>query len=67
MGIYLLSLPVLRGWNHIAVLSPVFTAYLLLRVSGIPILERMADKKWGGDADYQRYKAATAVLVPWVY
>jgi steroid 5-alpha reductase family enzyme len=30
------------GW-----LSPVFTVFLLLKVSGIPRLEEQADKKWG--------------------
>jgi len=33
-------------------------------VSGIPLLEDAADKKWGGQADYERYKAATSVLIP---
>jgi steroid 5-alpha reductase family enzyme len=36
---------------------------LLTRVSGIPMLEARADEKWGGQADYEDYKARTSVLV----
>lgn len=47
-----------------AVLSPVFVTFLLTRVSGIPMLERKAEKRWGDDADYEEYKRSTPVLVP---
>jgi hypothetical protein len=33
-------------------------------VSGVPILERQADSRWGGQPDYEAYKASTPVLVP---
>ena len=67
VGIYLLALPVLKGWQHIAILSPIFTAWLLMRLSGIPILERMANKRWGDNPAYVAYRDSTAVLVPYVY
>ena len=41
-----------------------FVALLLIRVSGIPMLEKRADEKWGGQADYEAYKERTPVLVP---
>jgi len=44
--------------------SPAFVMLLILRVSGVPILERNADKKWGGRADYQDYKRRTNCVVP---
>jgi steroid 5-alpha reductase family enzyme len=44
--------------------SPVITTLLLTKVSGIPMLEKSADAKWGTDPSYQRYKAATPVLFP---
>ena len=47
-----------------ALLSPLFTSFLLTRVSGIPLLERAADKKWAGDVDYEWYKQHTPVLLP---
>jgi steroid 5-alpha reductase family enzyme len=47
-------------------LSPVFVALLLIFVSGIPLLEQKADKKYGDSDDYQRYKKETPVLVPFI-
>eukprot|EP01102_Stenamoeba_stenopodia_P000622 TRINITY_DN10599_c0_g1_i1.p1 TRINITY_DN10599_c0_g1~~TRINITY_DN10599_c0_g1_i1.p1 ORF type:complete len:270 (+),score=28.18 TRINITY_DN10599_c0_g1_i1:160-969(+) len=47
--------------------SPAFITYLLTRVSGIPILERMSDKKWGNNPAYVAYKRRTAVLVPFLW
>ena len=44
--------------------SPLFVTYLLTKMSGIPILERMADERWGKDEGYQSYKRKTPVLVP---
>ena len=37
---------------------------LLIKLSGIPLLEAKADKKWGGQADYEEYKRRTPVLLP---
>ena len=46
-GLYVICVPTLRGPQHLACLSPIFLTYLLCFVSGIPILERSAEKKWG--------------------
>lgn len=64
VGIAVLALPVLEGWRLIGLLSPVFVGYLLIRVSGIPLLEIAAEKKWGGRDDYQNYKTTTPRLFP---
>jgi steroid 5-alpha reductase family enzyme len=64
VGVALIALPVLQGWQWIALISPVFVTLLLTRVSGIPLLEKKADQKWGGQADYEAYKTTTPVLVP---
>lgn len=45
-------------------LSPVFVALLLIFVSGITLLEQKADKKFGEETAYKKYKAETPVLVP---
>lgn len=63
-GIALIAIPVLQSWQWLAMLSPVFVTLLLTRVSGVPLLEQRADKKWGSDTAYQRYKMTTSVLVP---
>jgi steroid 5-alpha reductase family enzyme len=64
IGVAIITLPVLRGWQWVTLISPVFVTLLITRVSGIPILEKRADEKWGGQADYEAYKARTPVLIP---
>ncbi len=64
IGVALVAVPVLRGWQWVTLVSPLFVALLLTRVSGVPLLEKRADEKWGGQPDYEAYKARTPVLVP---
>lgn len=64
IGVAIIALPVLRGWQWLTLISPVFITILLTRISGIPLLEARADEKWGGQADYEDYKARTSVLIP---
>ena len=63
-GIAIIALPVLRGWQWVTLISPVFVALLLTRISGVPMLEKRADEKWGGQSDYEDYKKNTPVLFP---
>jgi steroid 5-alpha reductase family enzyme len=64
IGVAIIALPVLQGWQWVTLISPVFVALLLTRISGVPMLEKRADEKWGGQADYEAYKERTPVLVP---
>lgn len=64
LGIALIAFPVLEGWRLLGLLSPVFVAFLLIKGSGIPLLERAAEAKWGSSAAYQHYKASTPRLFP---
>jgi steroid 5-alpha reductase family enzyme len=64
VGVAVVAAPVLHGWQWVTLISPVFVFLLLTRVSGVPLLEKRADAKWGGQADYEAYKARTPVLVP---
>jgi len=64
IGVVIISIPVLQGWQWIALISPVFVTMLLTKISGVPMLEAKADKKWGGKNDYEKYKSETPVLVP---
>ncbi len=64
IGAALIALPVLRGWQYATLVSPVFIILLLTRISGIPLLEKRADQKWGNEAEYQAYKARTPALIP---
>jgi steroid 5-alpha reductase family enzyme len=64
IGVTIMAIPVLQGWQWIALISPVFVIILLTRISGVPMLEEKADQKWGGQEEYESYKANTPVLVP---
>jgi len=64
LGVALIALPALSGWQLVTLISPVFVFLLITRVSGVPLLEKHADETWGGQADYGAYKARTSVLVP---
>lgn len=63
-GVALVAVPALSGWALATLVSPVFVHLLLTRVSGIPLLESRSDTRWGGDPEYQAYKARTPVLWP---
>ncbi|MEO1421079.1 MAG: DUF1295 domain-containing protein [Pseudomonadota bacterium] len=64
VGIAILAFPILEGWQYVTLISPVFVTFLLTKVSGIPLLEQRSDEKWGGQEDYEAYKARTPVLIP---
>ena len=64
LGIAIIAIPVLQGWQWVAMISPLFVTLLLTRVSGVPLLEKKADSKWGGQEDYEAYKKNTPVLIP---
>jgi len=64
IGVAVIALPVLQGWQWIALISPIFVTLLLTRISGVPMLEKRADEKWGGQEDYEAYKERTPVLIP---
>ena len=64
IGVAIIALPNLSGWTYLTLISPIFVIILLTRISGVPLLEKRADEKWGGQADYESYKARTSVLIP---
>ena len=47
IGVAVIALPVLQGWQWIALISPIFVTLLITRVSGVPLLEKKADQKVG--------------------
>lgn len=64
IGVAIIALPNLSGWTYLTLISPIFIIILLTRISGVPMLEKRADEKWGGQADYENYKARTSILIP---
>jgi steroid 5-alpha reductase family enzyme len=64
IGIAVIALPVLEGWQWVTLVSPVFVSFLLLKVSGVPMLENNAESRWGNDPEFRQYKAKTPTLIP---
>ncbi len=64
VGIAVIAFPALGGWQYATLISPLFVYLLLTRVSGIPLLEKKAEERWSGQAEYEEYKRTTPVLVP---
>ncbi|MBT6152916.1 MAG: DUF1295 domain-containing protein [Chloroflexi bacterium] len=64
IGVAIVALPILTGWQWLTMISPIFIFLLLTRISGVPMLEARADEKWGGQEDYENYKAEISVLFP---
>lgn len=58
-GIYLIALSVPGGYA--TVFGPMLLTVLLLRVSGVPIVER----RFQGDPDYEQYRKRTSAFIPW--
>lgn len=63
LGLALVALPVLSGWQLATMISPLFVYLLLTKISGIPLLERLAKKKWGSEPEFIAYTEATPALV----
>jgi len=65
IGIYLFTIFGLSLWESvIGLISPIYIASLIVFVSGIPLLEVKADKKWGENENYVEYKRKTSILIP---
>ncbi len=63
-GMAILAIPILQGWQYLTLISPVFVFLLLTRVSGIPLLKKKSDARWGAQAAYQEYIENTPALFP---
>ncbi|MDA3850124.1 MAG: DUF1295 domain-containing protein [Spirochaetaceae bacterium] len=64
-GLFIVVAPSLGDLQWIAIIGPTFITLLLLFVSGIPLLEEAADKKYGEKKEYRDYKAKTSLLILW--
>ena len=66
IGIAIISLPTLSGFQYVTLISPLFIYLLLTRISGVNLLEESSDKKWGDLPDYKQYKRETPILFPYI-
>lgn len=66
-GLYLSASAYLRGIELLSILSPIFVYLLITKISGIPLLEKAAKKKWGNLPQYQEYLQKTPILIPFIH
>jgi steroid 5-alpha reductase family enzyme len=64
-GIFLASVPYVNFW--LALVSPVWISLILLRFSGIPILEKRWEDTYGDDPAFQQYQQRSWRLIPYLY
>lgn len=51
-------------WGYISLVSPVFTFFLLVFISGIPLAEQRYDQRFKNKEFYHEYKESTSPLIP---
>lgn len=63
-GVFLFTVPFLTGFSWITILGPMYIAFILIFVSGVPPLEKRYNKKYKDNQAYQKYKNKTSILIP---
>ena len=63
-GVAVAAVPALGGWQLATLVAPVLIGLQLRFVSGVPLLDARARKRWGEDSDYRRYRERTPMLLP---
>jgi steroid 5-alpha reductase family enzyme len=63
-GIALCGVSCFSGGEWAALVSPLFVALLLTKISGVPMLDERAMERWGDDPAYLAYRAKTRMLLP---
>ena len=62
-GVAIISYSSLEVYQMFTLVSPIFTYLLLVNVSGINLLEKSGEKKWGHLKAYQDYTKNTPKLI----
>ena len=62
VGIYIISFSSFSDIEFLTVISPIFVYILLTRMSGINMLEKIADERYGHLSEYILYKEETPIL-----
>jgi steroid 5-alpha reductase family enzyme len=59
--------PVLKGWQWLSIISPLWLITLLLFISGIPLIEKVNLLKYKDMPEYQKYVKRSKRLIPFIY
>ena len=62
VGIYVISFSSFSDIEYLTLISPLFVYILLTRMSGVNMLEKIADERYGHLSEYVQYKKNTPVL-----
>ncbi len=65
VGIYIISFSSFSDIEFLTIISPIFVYILLTRMSGINMLEKIANERYGHLEEYLEYKENTPILVPY--
>jgi len=63
-GFFLVTLPSINSLRILALIGPLFITLMLCFVSGVPILEKSAQKRYGHLSAYRAYRTRTRLLIP---
>ena len=67
IGVFVFVFPALQGWEYVGIISPLWIIFLLVGVSGIPLLEKKAKKRYSAQEKVMAYKKQTPKLIPFIY
>ncbi|MFC1653256.1 DUF1295 domain-containing protein [Patescibacteria group bacterium] len=62
-GLFAYASPLLSGLGWFTIVGPMFITFILMFVSGIPLLEKKYDERHKSNKKYQEYKKSTSLLV----
>ena len=62
-GVAVMSFSSLSGIEYLTLISPIFTYLLLVKISGVRMLEGRGQKTWGNDEDYIAYMKNTPMVM----
>ena len=64
-GMSVIGIPIYSGLGWVGLISPFFVFIMLYYISGVRLLEKQANERWGNNNEYLLYKLKTPVLFPY--
>ena len=67
VGLFISASSTFEAKEYTSGISLIFVLYLLIKLTGISILERRNLRSWGDNARFMEYFRSTSRLIPWIY